>query len=571
MQTRPLAALGALLATFGLLSAQSASCYEPDFGTLVGNGDDMLFPASNLGFSFPFAGTSFTQIRISTNGFVHLGNNGTSSGCCASAASLLVSQPARIAVLWTDLVVDPPGGVYLKTLPGIAVVTWHRAVEYGIGTNFTLQLQLVSDGTITMWYHPATAIVDFYHQCLTGVSPGNGAVDPGSIDITASLPFNSNTQPTIYEEWVNPPWFDLGGRALAFLPNGTNGYVLVDRGCPFAASTAPLVGHGCPALLLPNAEFYELFGAGSMDLGNSAIELIPTGTGYVVQQSAAAFVPPTNALVMGDDQVIVQALGFTFTHPGGSITSVGQCSNGFLWLDNGLSTITTYTPSVSELLQQGPRFCAVWVDLNPSSGGTVYYDTTPTSALFTWSNVELYASSIDHVTFQVQLHNDGRIIVVYQSMSVIEESIVGYSRGGNVPDPGSVDLSASMPFPTGTGTTSVPVRLIPLSSPAIGGTFTLSAIDLPAATLLGLLVLGLTPVSIDLSGLGMPGCTLYETLDATLAFPAASPSANQSINIPNATTLVGFAMRAQVAVLVPGINPFGFVTTNAVAVTVGTF
>jgi len=32
--------------------------------------------------------------------------------------------------------------------------------------------------------------------------------------------------------------------------------------------------------------------------------------------------------------------------------------------------------------------------------------------------------------------------------------------------------------------------------------------------------------------------------------------------------LVGFAMRAQVAVLAPGINPFSLVTTNAVEVTV---
>ena len=96
-------------------------------------------------------------------------------------------------------------------------------------------------------------------------------------------------------------------------------------------------------------------------------------------------------------------------------------------------------------------------------------------------------------------------------------------------------------------------------------------LDLPASTTGAFLVLGLNAVSIDLSGLGMTGCTQYETLDTSIFFLAAAPSTDRSINIPSSANFVGFAMRAQVAALAPGINPFGVAATNALAITVGTF
>jgi hypothetical protein len=295
------------------------------------------------------------------------------------------------------------------------------------------------------------------------------------------------------------------------------------------------------------------------------------GTGYVVQQSAATFVTPTNALVMNDDDLIVQTLPFSFTHPGGTVTSVGHCSNGFVWLDNGVNLATPYWPDVNDLLTQGPRICPAWVDLDPGTSGTVYYDTTATAAYFTWSQVPLYVSSASLNTFQLQLHSDGRIIIVYQALAVPADSIVGYTRGTGANDPGSIDLSVTMPFPTGTGISSRPVLLTALESPAVGRTLPLEAYSLPASTTAGFLVLGLTPASINLSGLGMTNCTQYETIDSATFFVASPPSVIQPLAIPNQTWLVGFALRAQVAVLAAGITPLGVAATNAVAITIGNY
>ncbi|MBI1852743.1 MAG: hypothetical protein HYR85_20575 [Planctomycetes bacterium] len=38
---------------------------------------------------------------------------------------------------------------------------------------------------------------------LIGISPGAGAADPGATDLSASMPFSSTNQPTIYESAAN--------------------------------------------------------------------------------------------------------------------------------------------------------------------------------------------------------------------------------------------------------------------------------------------------------------------------------------------------------------------------------
>lgn len=101
--------------------------------------------------------------------------------------------------------------------------------------------------------------------------------------------------------------------------------------------------------------------------------------------------------------------------------------------------------------------------------------------------------------------------------------------------------------------------------------YTVSGLLVYHAPLCGFLVLGLTPTSIDLSALGMTNCTQYETLDSTTFFLAAAPSATRTVSVPDHPGLVGMALRSQVAVLAPGVHPFGAAVTNAVAIVLGSF
>jgi hypothetical protein len=63
---------------------------------------------------------------------------------------------------------------------------------------------------------------------LIGVSPGGGAADPGSTDFTAAIPFNSGSDPTIYEFFpdAGPPLVDVDNTNIVFTPNGSGGFAI---------------------------------------------------------------------------------------------------------------------------------------------------------------------------------------------------------------------------------------------------------------------------------------------------------------------------------------------------------
>src|SRR5262245_26771470 len=100
-------------------AAQSAPCFESNFGVNIGAGDDTVSYNNALGFSFPGPSGPVTVIDISSNGFVWLGTsllNGPE--CCSGIASSFTTGNPRVAGYWMDLY--PPGapatgGVFFNT------------------------------------------------------------------------------------------------------------------------------------------------------------------------------------------------------------------------------------------------------------------------------------------------------------------------------------------------------------------------------------------------------------------------------------------------------------------------
>lgn len=77
--------------------------------TQLNLGDDQVSATQNIGFSFEFFGNTFTQFRISSNGFITLGSTNTDNGCCTGDAIPTAGTPNNvIAAFWEDL--DPNGG-----------------------------------------------------------------------------------------------------------------------------------------------------------------------------------------------------------------------------------------------------------------------------------------------------------------------------------------------------------------------------------------------------------------------------------------------------------------------------
>ncbi len=146
-------------------SFNSGTCSQYDMSTgattLLGtNVDDGLSGATNIGFSFTLGGASYTQFKANTNGYMTLGTNATSSGCCGYVLTSLPTQdrPA-IAMFSEDMHNGSDGYVSYKvfgTAPNrVLVVHWQTRQYPGSGqaSHTTMQARLYeTSNKIEMWY-----------------------------------------------------------------------------------------------------------------------------------------------------------------------------------------------------------------------------------------------------------------------------------------------------------------------------------------------------------------------------------------------------------------------------------
>ncbi|MGE0144032.1 MAG: serine protease [Planctomycetota bacterium] len=147
-------------------------------------GDDALSAALALPFAFRFHGTSVTQIRIASNGFVWLDGNAVSPDFSPSIDELVTDAP-RLAPLWMDLDPQSGGSVHFDALSGRVVCTWLDVPEFGQTTTNSLQCELSASGRIEFRYRSCSNVS---HAALTGASPGLSVQRPTSLDLSAALP-----------------------------------------------------------------------------------------------------------------------------------------------------------------------------------------------------------------------------------------------------------------------------------------------------------------------------------------------------------------------------------------------
>ena len=154
-------------------------------------GQDDREQGLDLSFAFPFLGTTYSTIFVSTNGYVNLGTD-ASLTCCPTELSLFNSSAPVISPFWSDLDLNEMGEVLFKDFGNRAVVTWNA-----IGTfqneqaPLTFQLELRADGTITFSYNGISDILNLDEDLVVGFSQGGGAANPGETDFSASSSFSA--------------------------------------------------------------------------------------------------------------------------------------------------------------------------------------------------------------------------------------------------------------------------------------------------------------------------------------------------------------------------------------------
>lgn len=354
-----------------------------------------------------------------------------------------------------------------------------------------------------------------------------------------------------------------------------------------AGYTTPF-GTGC--YNRPQTFYERLVGPGgglstTYDLSNTTLSMVNLGANYlVVPGSPATIVQPTSTplttvgATFDDDITAPIALPFTFNYPGGSTTSIAVSTNGHVFL--GASTATFGPYNMSQFFTDVPRLAAAWSDLDMTVQGSMYFDADPLNQFvtITWWNAPEWDPvtpapnpGLGGNTFQIVLWATGNVDFIYGNVSVWNSPLViGYARGNGTFDPGTQDLSASMPFQAGDGRVP-PVLAMPLR-PRTGNTmqFVTSGID-SATTVFGVLAMsfGSSP-GIDLSVFGMPGCSQYVALPAVTVFAAVvAGSMSVPLTIPNDPSFNGVNLFAQAAPLTPGLNVANIITSNGLCVHIG--
>lgn len=347
----------------------------------------------------------------------------------------------------------------------------------------------------------------------------------------------------------------------------------------WSSATTTSSGSGCYAVA---SSFYELFpDTSAFDLSNTTLTLTPNGSGgYDVGFGGPTTFFPHGLLHLGltDDDVSVQnvpaGFGAGFGYPTGATSpTLTICDNGYIGLNTLIPFADLPIDETSLLISFTAMLAPFFVDVSPTPANNVYYDVDPsgTTVYVTWDNVPTFTAG-GTVDLQVALHASG--IVEYRYGSCVGPSgdvgIVGWSPGFGAVDPGNTDLSTVPSFST-SGPDVPPLTLF--SPRAFVNTTILETVSyIPANAAFTIRILAAAPLpGIDLGIVGAPDCPLWVDVNAIvdMGLSVATPDADFTFSIPNDLSLFGVTAYTQGLSFVATANPFGVMTTNGSAMTIG--
>lgn len=583
-----LATASALALVSGNAIAQCSNYSLLNPGSLISAADEQIYNVA-LPFPFLFYGVAHNSITISSNGWIKFGEaTATSAQYNDNEASLLSGDP-RVAVLWDDLnAATSGGGIYYSADATQASVTWQNVGRYNAPAVLSNhELILLPTGEMYFVYDASGTFNTNASSCSVGIGPGQNLLAAGThlVDWSAAVPGPMAVVDSCGYEQFAPGTFDLVGKTLHFVPTGATSYDVSEvptlGACvqlptyPGLADGPTVTGPGCPAPV-PNSSLYEIFdndGGGSpQDHANTSILFSRSGESYFTLPGSGfdtsyASVTPT---IFGDEEIISFPVGPMGTFPFGelAVTDIRVSSNGFIALDTSI-TSPDWSSTTAEFHSQGPRIAFCWHDLDPATGGTIYFDNSnPAYWLLTFDAVKEYGY-LNYTTVQVKGYSTGDIEINTGAVACTTGNpIVGISRGF-ANDPGTSDLISA-----GVVNFIGPVDIVGTNSMthqstqfAIGKTWVMSASY--ANSVIGFFIVGLNNPGLPLDAIGAPGCVLSATLDFTYAQPFVGTGISQTVGpIPYNPSYSGQVFFSQAAAF-SSDNALGLVASNGLSHVLG--
>ena len=289
----------------GYVAGPGTGTYVAPTGTNLGLSDDSE-TAVALPFALPYPGGSTTSLQVCSNGFISpVVGNGTAF--TPDVNGFLAGQP-RWAALWHDLLPGGSNNVYVDSSASMVRVTWLAVPSYGVtGSANTFQFQFLPNGTVHVIWGPTSHTGN---DVITGFTTGNGAGDPTSRDISATLAAGFSTCPA-----------DINGMALSAsnLPVLGTSISLTTSSIPAGVSFGALMASLVQAIPPLDLTLIGMPGCESHLVGPTPFQLfLAPGASH-----STALAVPNNQALIGLPLVLQSvAFGTTLT-PLGAVTSNG--------------------------------------------------------------------------------------------------------------------------------------------------------------------------------------------------------------------------------------------------------
>ena len=330
------------------------------------------------------------------------------------------------------------------------------------------------------------------------------------------------------------------------------------------------VGTACGAC---QSAFYENFTAlQAFDLVGRSMTMTLNGGAYTIQELPASFVPAsgTNLGLAINTQTTV-TLPFSLPYPGGTTTQLQVCASGYV--SPGTANPVQLLGSSTTLVQGNARWAPAWSAWQPQpTAANVWFDATPTRAILTWNAMPALGGT-GTSTFQIQFFPDGTVNTLWQSTgSGVLPLLVGWAPGGGVTIPAGRDLSATLSTPFALCATSFDgLALGASAAPVLGTTLQWQLSGIAAGTGWGALLRSLTQATppIDLTALGMPGCSAHVVDPVATVFLSPGSSVQFPETIPNVPALVALTLIGQAVTYSPPLTPLGLVASNGMVLSLG--
>ncbi len=254
--------------------------YTPITGTSITSiqGDDMLSEAIDIGFNFPYGEGSYTQVKVSSNGWVGLGTGLTHSNLSNNLNTDNWFPVA--AALWDDTSLGAGSAEYLTsgTAPNRIFTVQYTNLRwnYSGDNQFNLQIRLYESGKLDFVYGSATGVPNWPSASIgINMSPGGTgwfySVTPGT-PTTASTTVENNSISV----------FPSAGEIYEFLPSVPAANDLAAIG---------LTGNLTPSVDTPTIYTVTVRNRGSNPQSNYQVKLVTSAGAELASVAGTALTP----------------------------------------------------------------------------------------------------------------------------------------------------------------------------------------------------------------------------------------------------------------------------------------